>query len=226
MSKNSFILFKSFYEPIKNLSDEDLGKLFRLIFEYQLEEKPKDPKKPTGFLGSFDEKLSPQIVMAFSFFKNQFEIDRQKYQKVIDRNQANGTKGGRPKKSSEKNETQNNPKNPVGLRKPKKADNDNDIYINSSLCSELNISTTKLQSWIKHLKTKTSKITSDRIELQLKKLKTLTKETSQSAESLIDLAIERGWQSFYPEKNQKMRNDFDSNLSVRYLDASKLEEDE
>jgi hypothetical protein len=37
---------------------------------------------------------------------------------VVNRNKNNGSKGGRPK-------TQDNPKNPVGYLKPKKADNDN-----------------------------------------------------------------------------------------------------
>ena len=36
--------------------------------------------------------------MAFSFFKNQMDIDRGKYQKVVERNKRNGSKGGRPSK--------------------------------------------------------------------------------------------------------------------------------
>lgn len=105
MNKESFLIYKSFYEPIKYLSNEQLGRLLRAIFEYQIN-------------GNLD--IDEDIKMAFEFFKNQFRIDDIKYQKKVEANRENGKKGGRPKK------TQNNPKNPVGKIKPKKADNDND----------------------------------------------------------------------------------------------------
>ena len=103
--KESFLIFKAFYAPIETLSNEDLGQLFRWIFLYQLE-----GKEPTN---------TDRVFMAFQFFKNQFRLDEQKYEKVVNRNKTNGLKGGRKR-------TQDNPKNPVGLKEPKKADNDND----------------------------------------------------------------------------------------------------
>lgn len=110
--KNSFILYTSFYEPIKSFSDEELGQLLKLIFEYQI-----NPNNPVGF------SVNSGVKMAFEFFKNQFKLDDEKYQKVILRNQQNGQKGGRPRKSEE---TQEKPKNPLGKSKPKKPDNEND----------------------------------------------------------------------------------------------------
>lgn len=104
MAKDSFIIYKSFYEPIKSLSDKQLGRLFRALFDYQIE-------------GS--TQVDVDLQMAFAFFKNQMDIDESKYQKVVERNKQNGSKGGRPPKEE-------NPKNPVGLNKPKKAYNDND----------------------------------------------------------------------------------------------------
>jgi hypothetical protein len=103
--KESFVIYKAFYEPISELSDEDLGQLFRFIFLYQIKE--------------IEPPNTSRIYMAFQFFKNQFRLDDAKYLKVVNRNKNNGSKGGRPK-------TQDNPKNPVGYLKPKKADNDND----------------------------------------------------------------------------------------------------
>lgn len=104
----SFLLYKSFYEPIKHLKDEELGLLFRAIFDHQ---------------NGLDIKISsPQVAMAFAFFKNQFVLDRAKYQLVIDRNKSNGSKGGRPKTQK----TQANPKNPVGFQEPKKPEKEND----------------------------------------------------------------------------------------------------
>lgn len=103
--KESFLIFKAFYAPIETLSDEDLGRLFRCIFKYQIE-----GIEPTN---------TDRIFMAFQFFKNQFRLDEVKYSKVVNRNQTNGSKGGRPK-------TQYNPKNPLGFNEPKKPDNVND----------------------------------------------------------------------------------------------------
>jgi hypothetical protein len=104
MKKESFIIYKSFYEPIRKLSDQELGELFRALFEYQIKEK-----EPSG---------NSKILMPFEFFKNQFNLDSIKYEKVVERNQKNGLKGGRPK-------TQNKPINPMGYSEPKKAYNGN-----------------------------------------------------------------------------------------------------
>ena len=107
MAKESFLIYKSFYPAIEDLSDEDLGKLFRALFQYQI-----DGVEPTD----------TSILMAFKFFKNQFRLDEDKYQIVVTRNKSNGSFGGRPKTK----QTQTNPKNPVGLKEPKKPDNEND----------------------------------------------------------------------------------------------------
>lgn len=103
--KESFVIYKAFYEPISELSDEDLGQLFRYIFLYQINQ--------------IEPPNTSRVYMAFQFFKNQFRLDNEKYLKVVNRNKTNGLNGGRPK-------TQDNPKNPVGFSKPKKADNDNE----------------------------------------------------------------------------------------------------
>mgnify|MGYP001203179391 CR=1 FL=1 len=82
----SFLIYKSFYEPIKILSYENKGKLFEAIFEYQINGKLE---------------AEPQIQMAFAFFKNQFELDQKKWEKKIVAQIDNGKKGGRPRNSSE-----------------------------------------------------------------------------------------------------------------------------
>ena len=94
----SFLIYKSFYKPIKNLSYEDKGKLFDLIFKYQTQD----------FDGS-EQVIEPQIEMAFEFFKNQFELDNKKWEKRVEANRANGKKGGRPKNSVEDDATDEKP---------------------------------------------------------------------------------------------------------------------
>ena len=114
----SFLIYKSFYKPIKNLSNEDKGKLFTAIFEHQTQD----------FDGS-EQVIEPQIEMAFEFFKNQFELDNKKWEKRVEAQRANGKKGGRPKNSVEDNapdEKPNEPKETHGYlnnpTKPKKGE--------------------------------------------------------------------------------------------------------
>ena len=97
----SFLIYKSFYKPIKNLSNEDKGKLFTAIFEYQTQD----------FDGP-EQVIEPQIHMAFEFFKNQFELDNKKWEKRVEANRANGKKGGRPKNSVEDDATDEKPSEP------------------------------------------------------------------------------------------------------------------
>ena len=78
MAKDSFILYKSFWKPIASLSDEALGRLFRALYSYQLGEKCE---------------VDSDIYIAYFFFKNQFEIDENKYDRKVEnirnaRNQA------------------------------------------------------------------------------------------------------------------------------------------
>ena len=113
MTKDGFVIYKSFYAPLQSLSDESLGKLFRAIFEYQINGVCID--------------LPVDLTMAFNFFKTKFELDNKKYEAIVERNKTNGKKGGRPSKEdadSENQETQDNPENPVGFEKPKKTDKD------------------------------------------------------------------------------------------------------
>ena len=88
-TRPSFLIYKSFYKPIKNLSDEDKGKLFKAIFECQTQD-----------FDDSEQTIEPQIKMAFEFFKNQFELDNRKWEKRVGAQKANGKKGGRPKKST------------------------------------------------------------------------------------------------------------------------------
>jgi hypothetical protein len=108
--KDGFILYCSHYPAINKLSNEDKGKLLDAIFQYHIESI--DPE--------FD---SFPVELAFSFLKQQFDRDQDKYLNTVERNRTNGIKGGRPKKPDE-------PKQPSGitgiLEEPRKADKDKD----------------------------------------------------------------------------------------------------
>ena len=82
--KDSVVLYNSHYELIKDLSDEQLGKLYRAIFEYQL---------------GNEIEIADDIKFAFRFIYNQIKLDTEKYNKKCLQNKENGKKGGRPKKT-------------------------------------------------------------------------------------------------------------------------------
>lgn len=109
MGKDNFILYSEQEQLLEDLNDAQAGRLFKAIFEYE-----RTLVVP---------KLNQIENLVFKSFKITLDRNRQKYEKVVERNKANGKKGGRPK-------TQNNPNNPSGFfenpKEPKKADNDNE----------------------------------------------------------------------------------------------------
>ena len=99
-SRVSFLLYKDFFNSIEHFSDEELGRLFRLLHLYQKSENWTDADEKT---------IHPSIKVAFNFYRNQFILDDKKYEKRLIANRINALKGGRPKKGVGKN-----PKNPMG----------------------------------------------------------------------------------------------------------------
>jgi hypothetical protein len=90
MNKEGFVIYKSFYKPISRLSDKQLGRLFRAIFEYNI----------SGVVS-----VEGDIEMAFEFFKNQFDIDEGKYQSKVERNRENGRRGGIQRAANKQSES-------------------------------------------------------------------------------------------------------------------------
>lgn len=110
--KNNFILYKDFKSTIDLLTDEQAGKLIKAVFSY--------------VNGRVEPNFNDGVVtIAFSILKTQLERDLVKYKTIVERNQTNGKKGGRPKNNPNNNDK---PKKPSGIignpNKPKKADSD------------------------------------------------------------------------------------------------------
>ena len=98
MGKTSFILFNELAAPVNSLSDEDAGKLFKAILEYQN--------------GNQIQELSSTVSMAFLFIKQSLDRNAEQYEMICERNQINGKKGGRPTKPRKPTGLSGNPKNP------------------------------------------------------------------------------------------------------------------
>ena len=99
-SKSGFVLYKNYYDILKDLPDAEMGILFRAVLKYQA----------TGEIS----ELPATLVLAFGFIKNQFDLDENKYNEFVKKQSVNGKKGGRPK-------LEKNPKNPSLFLKTQKS---------------------------------------------------------------------------------------------------------
>ena len=106
MGKESFILYLEQQEVFEMLSDEEAGKLIKAIFEYE----------KTGKIINLDKALQ----IAFIPIKSSLDRNKEKYNKVVERNKKNIEK--RWKKENTKNTTGKNGIN----TNTKNTDNDND----------------------------------------------------------------------------------------------------
>ena len=75
--KDSFVLYNSFYEPIKALKNEQLGKLLRAIFNYTIN-------------GEITQ--DSDILIAFMFIKNQLDMDAKKWKDIRQKRSEAGKK--------------------------------------------------------------------------------------------------------------------------------------
>ena len=82
LKKKSFILHVDSLDVLSDLSDEQAGKLFKAML---------------AFHKGQELDLDPLTKMAFSFFKNQFIRDNEKYIKICEARAQAGSKGGKQK---------------------------------------------------------------------------------------------------------------------------------
>jgi len=78
--KESFVLYQSYEEQLQDLTDEQLGKLLRYIFEYERTQKSIDIKEP-------------YIKIAFQFIRTYLDINRIKYDEICQKRSIAGSKG-------------------------------------------------------------------------------------------------------------------------------------
>ena len=81
MERESFVFYRSFYEAIKIIPEENQLILYRAIFEYVFENKEPD--------------ITGLELALFITFKTQIDIATKNYNSCVE----NGKKGGRPKKN-------------------------------------------------------------------------------------------------------------------------------
>ena len=97
MTKDSFVVFSSYRKSFAKLTMEQRGILITAMMNYQMgEELPE---------------MDALTDMAFSFIKDDMDLNNKKYEEKCAKNKANGMKGGRPKA----NGFSENPNKPNGF---------------------------------------------------------------------------------------------------------------
>lgn len=94
----NIIIYKSHFELIKDLTDEQSGKLIKAIGLYS-----------EGVMPEIDDLLVKGIFISI---RRDFDLQAENYTKKVKANRENGSKGGRPSKPKV---TEDNPNNPMGL---------------------------------------------------------------------------------------------------------------
>jgi len=217
--RNSFILYSSYEEILKELSKEEIGELLMAIFAYQrIGEKPE---------------LSRGANIAFLFIKNQLDIDAEKWEKEVANRSKAGKKGMEKrwgKKSAEDDNNDITKDNSVISVISKITDNEDvyedeyaNVYENENknvnekkrnplltFSEELN---RKIEEWIVYKNLPPMGVISliNYIKEQLNKY------SEKEIISLIDLCIIRGWKNIIWErldKNNKQK-EFCDNFSMK-----------
>ena len=84
--KKSLLLYYDYADHFAFLTDEQLGRLIRAMFDYEI----------NRVVPEFDE---PVMKMCFSFVQSNLDRDLQKYIDKCSKNSENGKRGGRPPKN-------------------------------------------------------------------------------------------------------------------------------
>lgn len=115
-TKNNLIIYNNFIEPIKLLSNEDAGILFKKLVAYHFD--------------NTETQDNAFVEFAFGMMKPLIDSNKETYDNICKRNSENGSKGGRPKGSTKTQktqsvnlETQKNPKKLNRIEKNIKEDN-------------------------------------------------------------------------------------------------------
>lgn len=121
--KKGFILYADYQKHILQLSNAEVGKLFKAVFAYVNGEE-------------FEVQLTSAGSMAFSFIKEQIERDREKWELTCQRRSEAGKKGGAPKGNQNAAKRRGESKTTKNKQKQaKQPDTENDTVTDTDIVS-------------------------------------------------------------------------------------------
>lgn len=193
--KDSFILYNSFYEPIKELKNEQLGKLLRAIFDYTI----------NGEITQDND-----ILIAFMFIKNQIDIDTRKWEDTKEKRKYAGMLGGIQKAINNKQELSSKSKQNLDmLNNAKQSQANQAVNVNENDNVNVNdkyiyYEDKKLNDIFKEflqVRKKLKAVNSDRaIKMLINKLSNYDDDTKYK---MIEQSIVHSWKDIYELKEQK-----------------------
>lgn len=136
MAMTGFICHDDYYDRLSRLTDEEVGHLFRQLMLYHAGRTDE----MTDFIG--------MEGLAFDFISADIDRLEEKHAEKSETNRINGSKGGRPKKRTEAEETENNRTKPTETEanqtkpykdkdKDKEIDKDKDLYDDVTIAREI-----------------------------------------------------------------------------------------
>lgn len=209
-----FIVYHSYRECFEDLSDEEVGILFKAMLSYsETGEMPEMPKP---------------LKVAFRFIKQQMDANKEKYIEKCNKRSEAGAKGGAPKgnQNAKKNNQKQAKQAKVDLvelkqaKQAKQADKEEDKEEDKDLLPNGNKKESKKESgsfdailreytgdeetlsllgeWLKVRKAKRAAMTDYAVRLNIDKLNTMAQESHMGVNEYLKEVICRGWQAFYP----------------------------
>lgn len=211
-----FIVYHSYRECFEDLSDEEVGILFKAMLSYsETGEMPEMPKP---------------LKVAFRFIKQQMDANKEKYIEKCNKRSEAGAKGGRPRKETQEEKANGFSEDELKAKKAngfsekqtkaKKADKEEDKEEDKDLLPNGNKKESKKESgsfdsilreytedeetlsllgeWLKVRKAKRAAMTDYAVRLNIDKLNTMAQESHMGVKEYLKEVICRGWQAFYP----------------------------
>jgi|APSaa5957512535_1039671.scaffolds.fasta_scaffold06740_6 hypothetical protein len=208
--KDSFIVYRSFYDAIKPLSDQDQLLLLKQIFEFGLNQKEID--------------LEPLPKAMFALIKPQLEANHKRYE--------NGTKGGRPKTKEKPKDNQkitkekpNKNKN-VNVNVNKNVNKEKEKALDIQLFVDEGFDKKTLQEIIEHRKVVVKKpiLTNRMMKGLLNALTEYYQHWEITPEDAVDYYLSKTWASIdkeykYPHRKMKQSKVTDD---LTYSDIGKI----
>ncbi|EGD33318.1 hypothetical protein HMPREF9071_2112 [Capnocytophaga sp. oral taxon 338 str. F0234] len=116
MERETFVFYKDWLNVIRDLPSEVQLEVYQAIAEYAI-------------YGNLIE-LKPLAKVAFGFVKQTIDRDTQKYISIKEKRKEAGTKGGRPLKTNELEESKEKQKNQLVFKKSKKSKSPLNVNVN------------------------------------------------------------------------------------------------
>lgn len=187
LKKKSFILHVDSLDVLSDLSDEQAGKLFKAMLAFHKGE---------------EIELDPLTKMAFSFFKNQFIRDNEKYIKTCEARAQAGSKGGKQKQQNLANASNSKQKVAKVADSDNESDSDSDSKKDNKKdkldWSALQMSEQEIKE-IKQLRRNAKAVVTQRVINDLSKQFEKSRARGYTNEDILLEWSTKGWRSYKDE---------------------------